>query len=107
MRTPTAARGLRFAAPCSLLLGSLLLALPALLSGCSLVGAAAGKAMAIKVKPSYTGLQNQTVGVYVSADAGLRNDFPTLQLDVARGLIQKLQGAQAAGAEELKGTQFP
>lgn len=78
-----------------------------LVAGCSILGVAAGKVSRITVKPAYTGLANQSVGVMVSVDRGTQIDYPRLQLDVAQAIQAKLQGAQANKAEELLGTQFP
>jgi len=61
----------------------------------------------VKVKPYYTGLKGQSVGVIVSADPALRVDHPALQIDIARGVWGKLQQTQANKAEELIGTTFP
>jgi hypothetical protein len=61
----------------------------------------------IMVKPAYSGFQNQTVGVMVVTDRGLRNDFPNLEIDVARGVQKKLEDAAKAGADEMKGARFP
>jgi hypothetical protein len=90
----------------SICLLATLCALPFCSSGCALAGVLASKAMIIRVKPSYTGLAGQSLTVYVAADSGLRNDYPTLQFDLANGSYTKLQAA-APVAEELKGTQFP
>ena len=75
--------------------------------GCSLVGAAAAKTVGTTVKPNYTGLAGQSVGVMVTVDRGTQIDYPRLQLDIAQSVQAKLAGAQANKAEELQGTQFP
>jgi hypothetical protein len=76
-------------------------------SGCSLLGVAASKAGRTVVKPSYTGLAGQSVGVMVAADPGTRNDFRRIQLDIAESLTNKLKVTQNNKADELKGTTFP
>jgi hypothetical protein len=66
------------------------------LSGCALLGVAAYKLAPPKtVKPQYTNLQNQSIGVMVWADRGLRIDWPSLRLDLANNIQHKLQAAQA------------
>jgi hypothetical protein len=88
---------------------SLFLALVLLPSaGCSLVGVAAYKFQGpLVVKPSYTGLKGQTVGVMAWADRELRIEHSALQLDVSQGVYEKLRKSQKAGAEELAGAKFP
>jgi hypothetical protein len=70
-------------------------------------GLVANAGPAPKVRPHYTGLKGQSVGVTVWASRATRIDFPELQLEVARGVQKKLQDAQKDAAEELKGTTFP
>jgi hypothetical protein len=83
------------------------------LHGCAALGVLAYKiAPAETIKPQYTNLQNQTVGVMVWADRGIRIDFPTLQLDLANAIQTKLQAVQAdkdqkKNALALTGTTFP
>src|SRR5437763_890065 len=61
-------------------------------SGCALLGVAAYKLTSAQtVKPKYTNLANQTVGVMVWADRGIRIDWPTLQLDLANSIDKKLK----------------
>lgn len=84
-----------------------LFALAVAAPGCSVLGAAAAKVGSVQVKPAYTGLKGQSVAVMVSAERGLLNDFPALQLDIARGVLQKLDGAVKAKSEELRDTRFP
>src|SRR4051812_14442078 len=88
--------------------GVLLLALTLLSTastGCAALGVAAyAAAPTVKVKPYYTGLKGQSVGVIVSADPALRVDHPALQIDIARGVWGKLQATQANKVEELTGT---
>lgn len=89
------------------LLPALLLA-PALCvpTGCPAIAVIAAK-QRVMVKPTYTGFRDQTVGVMVWADRGMRNDHGAIQIDIARGIDGKLKTSQKAGAEELKGTTFP
>jgi len=81
------------------------------LSGCNLVGVVAYKlAPPPTIQPKYMGLENQSTGVMVWADRGLRIDWPTLQLDLANAVQKKLTEFQKAGKRESKtlgGTTFP
>jgi hypothetical protein len=45
------------------------------------------------IAPAYKGLANQTVGVMVWVDRGVRVDYPNLQADIARDLTTKLNQA--------------
>lgn len=54
--------------------------------------------------PSYTGLTEQSVGVMVWADRGIRTDWPSIQLDLANMVQDDLQ---RSGADEVKGTSWP
>ena len=86
----------------------LLLALIACSPGCALMGAAAYKFRGnTVVKPAYTGLKGQTVGVMAWADRELRIEHSALQLDVSRGVYEKLRKSQSKGADELAGAKFP
>lgn len=77
-------------------------------SGCAALGAAAyAMTSTVKVKPHYTGLKGESVGVIVSADPGIRIDYASLQLDISHGVWGKLQKTQANKVEELVGTTFP
>ena len=59
------------------------------------------------VQAAYKDLQNQSVAVMVWSGTGTEIDFPTLRLDVAQGIQQKLLQAQSVGkVEELEGTEF-
>lgn len=85
-----------------------LVSLASAATGCAALGAVAyATSSTVKVKPYYTGLKGQSVGVIVSADQALRIDHPALQLDIARGTWGKLQKTQENKAEELAGTTFP
>ena len=78
------------------------------LAGCTALGVAASKLATIKVAPEYKGLAGQTVGVMVvTTDRGLQNDFPSLQIDAARGIASKLKNAVPTAGEELMGVRFP
>jgi hypothetical protein len=62
------------------------------LCGCTLIGVAAYKLKPPEtIKPQYTNLVGQTVGIMVWADRGLRIDWPTLQLDIANGVERNLK----------------
>jgi hypothetical protein len=84
-----------------------------LISGCGILGVAAYKLKpAETVKPKYTNLTNQTVGVMVWADRGIRIDWPTLQFDLANSIDKKLkeQTTDAKGkpkAKTLLGVTYP
>jgi len=56
------------------------------------------------------GLENQSTGVMVWADRGMRIDWPTIQLDLANTVQKKLTDFQKANKREAKtlaGTSFP
>ena len=105
-RRPTRTRVFHRRLP-AIIAAPLLAALALAAGGCSLIGAAAAKTVGTTVKPNYTGLAGQSVGVMVTVDQGTKIDYPRLQLDVAQSVQAKLAGAQTNKAEELKGTQFP
>jgi hypothetical protein len=82
------------------------------LCGCAALGVGAAKLMPPrKIKAAYAGLQNQSVGVMVWADRGLRIDYPGMRLDVATSLQNKLDLVQKEQEKEknkeLTGTTFP
>jgi hypothetical protein len=62
-----------------------------LLSGCNVIGALAQVVPHPDIAPAYTGLNNQTVGVMVWADRGVRIDYPELQAEVAKSIDGKLR----------------
>src|SRR5687768_9228015 len=80
-------------------------------SGCTLLGVAAYKLKPPEtVQPKYMGLENQSTGVMVWADRGLRIDWPMIQLDLANTVQQKLTDFQKGKGRESKtlvGTTFP
>ena len=79
--------------PRSILKKALLCLLPAaccVLNGCNIIGAAAQIMPQPDIAPEYKDLANQTVGVMVWVDRGVRIDYPNLRADIARGLTTKL-----------------
>jgi hypothetical protein len=82
-----------------------------LLQGCAILGAAAYKLKPPEtIQPKYMGLENQSTGVMVWADRGLRIDWPTIQLDLANAVQTKLTDFQKGKGRESKtliGTSFP
>jgi hypothetical protein len=78
------------------------------LAGCNVIGVAAYKLTPPPtIKPKYTNLQNQSVGVMVWADRGLRIDWPSLQLDLANTIQTKLNNPENAKKKELHGVSYP
>ena len=82
-----------------------------LLSGCQILGVAAYKlAPPPTIQPKYMGLENQSTGVMVWADPGLRIDWPMVQLHLANSVQKKLNDFQQGKGREAKtlvGTTFP
>jgi hypothetical protein len=84
-----------------------------LLGGCTVLGVVAYKLKPPEtVQPKYTNLIDQSVGVMVWADRGIRIDWPTLQLDLANSIDHKLQeqSVDAKGkpkAKTLLGVKYP
>lgn len=76
-------------------------------SGCAIFGYAAAVMPPMPIKAAYKGLQGQSVGVMVWVDRGIRIDYPTIQLDVANEIQNKLEAAKKNDKEELKDTIFP
>jgi hypothetical protein len=82
-------------------------------AGCAILGVAAYKLKPPEtIKPKYTNLVNQTVGVMIWVDRGIRIDWPTLQIDLANGIDHKLkeQTLDAKGkpkAKTLLGVTYP
>jgi hypothetical protein len=73
-------------------------------SGCSVFGIAAQALPPATITPVYEGLREQTVGVMVWVDRGLRMDYPPLQIDIANATQLKLIKSKA---KHLKGSTFP
>jgi hypothetical protein len=84
-----------------------------MLSGCVALGVLAYKLKPPEtIHPKYTNLVNQSVGVMVWADRGIRIDWPTLQLDLANSVDHKLkeQTVDAKGkpkAKTMLGVTYP
>ena len=78
-----------------------------LISGCEFFSLGEKAMPPRQIKASYAGLQNQSVGVMVWADRGIRIDYPGMQLDTASGIQNKLQIAQKEKIKDLEGTKFP
>jgi hypothetical protein len=79
-------------------------------AGCNIVGAGAilaSKIVPQKVDAQYKGLAGETVAVMVWSERGVRIDYPTIQLDCATGVQNKLLQAQEAKSKELEETKFP
>src|SRR3954469_17051319 len=89
---------------------SILVLLP---SGCTVLGVAAYKLKPPEtIKPKYTNLVNQSVGIMVWADRGIRIDWPALQIDVANGIDRRLKETPKDSkgipkAKTLIGVTFP
>src|SRR5947207_12601744 len=91
----------------AILLVGLFCVLP-LMQGCDAIGVALHAMPPPTVLPRYTKLDNQSVAVMVWVDRGTRIDFPTIQVDLARMIQQKLQAKQAESkGKVLAGTSFP
>ena len=81
-------------------------ALLLLSGGCEIPGAIAGKVLpADTIQPKYVGFAGQSVGVMVWTDRGIQIDYPTLGLDLANSIQNKL--AADTKKEELKNSYFP
>lgn len=74
------------------------------LNGCNIVGPLAAIAIPQYEYAKYVGLQNQSIGVMVWADRGVRIDWDKIQLDIANAVQSSLQ---ASNAKELQGATFP
>jgi hypothetical protein len=85
---------------------SLLLMLMLMGTGCDVPSALVGKIMPGEtLRPKYTGLAGESIGVMVWTDRGVQVDYPTLNLDLASSIQNKLMAA--AKNDEMKGTIFP
>src|SRR4051812_33279443 len=78
------------------------------MAGCNVFGVAARMAPPPTIKAAYTGLAGQKVAVMVWTDRAMAIDWPTLQLDLARGINSRLDMAakQEKHPKELEGTTF-
>lgn len=76
-------------------------------SGCALFGYAASVIPPAPIAAAYNGMAGQSVAVMVWVDRGTRIDNPTLRLDIANGVHQKLIAAQKDEKKELALTTFP
>lgn len=85
-------------------------------AGCAALGYAAYVMPKPDIQPEYQGLRDQTIGVMVWADRGIRIDFPTIQQDLANAIQNKLiasQGKEGAKdpkeskARTIRGATFP
>ena len=72
-------------------------------TGCAIIAMAA-KGIGEKKPAAYAGLAGQSAGVMVWADRGVRADWPSVQLDLANLIQNKLSKSTAI---ELKGTTWP
>jgi len=76
--------------------------------GCNVFGVAARLAPPPTIKAAYKGLAGQKVAVMVWTDRAMAIDWPTLQLDLARGINSRLDMAakQKDKPKEMEGTTF-
>lgn len=77
-----------------------------LLSGCAVLGIAAS-AIPQPPVPASVVLANNTVGIMVWCDRGLRVDWPSLQKDIGAGVQTRLLESQKNKADELENVTFP
>ena len=79
------------------------------LNGCQLLGVAAYKLTPPPtIKPKYTSLKGQSIGVMVWVDRGLRIDWPGASLDLANAVQGKLKAEQEQKKQKtLSGATFP
>jgi hypothetical protein len=76
-------------------------------AGCEYIGVASEVVKGeVDISPQYTGLAGQKVAIMVWADEGVSLDHPSINGDVARSLLGKLQDGIDAKLKELKGTTF-
>lgn len=76
-------------------------------SGCAALGYAASVIPPRPMAASYAGLKGESVAIMVWVDRGTRIDNPTLRLDIANGVHQRLIAAQKDKKKELELTAFP
>src|ERR1700723_3337127 len=87
---------------------ALTLVLVATAVGCNVVGLVGYAMPSPTIAASYKGLAKQKVAVMVWTDRAMAIDWPTLQLDLTRGINSRLEG-DAKGKDspkELEGTTF-
>lgn len=72
-----------------------------LLSGCVVAGVI-GRAIPEKRAAAYAGLAGQSVGVMVWADRGVRIDWPSIQMDLANQVQNRLRGSTAPELKETR-----
>jgi hypothetical protein len=89
-----------------LLRGLALLSVCVTASSCQLLGIAANAAPRAPVKPKIV-LADNSVGIMVWCDRGLRVDWPTIQKDLGNGVQVRLIEAVNAKAKELQNVTFP
>lgn len=78
-----------------------------LFAGCQVLGVIGNALPDPTVGPKYVGLQHQRTAVMVWTDRSMAIDWPTLQLDLTRGIQTRLQeSARKDHPKELEGTQF-
>lgn len=91
----------------------LLFLLSPFIHGCNIFGVIASAVPSPPVKAAYAGMKDQTIGVMVWADRGIRTDWDSIQLDVATGVQQRLatpkdaKGKPKAVSKDLAGASFP
>ena len=80
----------------------------AVVVGCNVLGVAARLAPPPIINAAYKGLAGQRVGVMVWTDRAMAIDWPTLQLDLARGISSRLdaEARKEKPPKELVGTHF-
>lgn len=83
-------------------------ALAGLLAGCAVFGLAGYVAPPPTIAAAYKGLAKQKVAVMVWTDRAMTIEWPTLQLDLTRGIQSRLQNAakDKNPPKELEGTTF-
>ena len=76
--------------------------------GCNVIGVISRAAPSPIIKAAYTGMAGQKVGVMVWTDRAMAIDWPTLQLDLARGINGRLdlKSKEKNHPKELEGTTF-
>jgi hypothetical protein len=76
--------------------------------GCNVIGLASYVAPSPTIGAAYKKLAGQKVAVMVWTDRAMAIDWPTLQLDVSRGINSRLEDSakQKSPPKELEGTKF-